>query len=134
MQEALERVPWGLGKVAQVRAPAASPATRLLCLSALLKCTAVVQLPVASQWSGAQVMLLWLLVFWLLAHGAIPGVLDMLGLEREELASHGQVTLAATHWRRLGRHPGRPRARAILLGGRTGGNAMHAVTWRCPCA
>ena len=38
-------------------------------------------------------MLLWLLAFWLLAHGAIPGVLDMLGLEREELASHGQVLL-----------------------------------------
>jgi len=51
----------------------------------------------------AQVMLLWLLAFWLIAHGAIPGVLDLLGLEREELASHGQA--------RAPRRPARARAR-----------------------
>ena len=45
---------------------------------------------------ATQVMLLWLLAFWLLAHGAIPGALDLLGLEREELASHGQARLACS--------------------------------------
>lgn len=73
-------------------------------------------------------MLLWLLAFWLLAHGAIPGVLDMLGLEREELASHGQVTLAATPWRRPGRHARHTKRWCRCAGGgRAGGNAMHAV-------
>ena len=72
-------------------------------------------------------MLLWLLAFWLLAHGAIPGVLDMLGLEREELASHGQVTLAATHCRRPGRHPGRPPRSCNSLGRAT----RRQCPWLC---
>ena len=40
---------------------------------------------------NAQVMVLWLLAFWVLGYFALPGSLELLGLEREELTARGQV-------------------------------------------
>lgn len=36
-------------------------------------------------------MFLWLMAFWLLGYVALPGGLELLGLEREELTARGQV-------------------------------------------
>ena len=41
--------------------------------------------------TDAQVMLLWLISFWVLGYVALPGGLELLGLEREELTARGQV-------------------------------------------
>ncbi len=38
-------------------------------------------------------MFLWLMAFWVLGYVALPGGLDLLGLEREELTARGQVPL-----------------------------------------
>ncbi|KAK9915094.1 hypothetical protein WJX75_004689 [Coccomyxa subellipsoidea] len=38
-----------------------------------------------------QVMILWLMAFWVLGYVALPGGLELLGLEREELTARGQA-------------------------------------------
>ena len=49
-------------------------------------------------WSAGkivQVMLLWLVAFWVLGYFALPGSLELLGLERDELTARGQVRTVA---------------------------------------
>lgn len=43
-----------------------------------------------------QVMFLWLFAFWVLGYLALPGGLELLGLEREELTARGQVCTTYT--------------------------------------
>lgn len=86
-------VPWNAGKIVQVSSPGHCCISAKQCTIARLPYHASLQLAALAIacCSSTQVMILWLMAFWVLGYVALPGGLELLGLEREELTARGQV-------------------------------------------